>query len=123
MISVVVPIYNEEEIIALLHRAVVDAMNETGEEWEVVYVNDGSKDSSLEQLRELHSAEPRVIVVDLSRNWGHMGALSAGLRTAGGDAVILMDADLQGSSGGDSAVRSRLARRGAGCDRGKKTKG
>lgn len=95
MISLVVPIYNEEEIIGILHNAVVEAMTEVDEKWEVVYVNDGSKDSSLELLQELQSADPHVVVVDLSRNWGHMGALSAGLQTARGDAVVLMDGDMQ----------------------------
>ena len=95
MISLVIPIYNEEEIIGLLHSAIVDAMGEVDEKWEVVYVNDGSKDSSLELLRELQAADPHVVVVDLSRNWGHMGALSAGLQTVRGDAVVLMDGDLQ----------------------------
>jgi polyisoprenyl-phosphate glycosyltransferase len=95
MISLVVPIYNEEEIIGILHNAVVEAMTEVNEKWEVVYVNDGSKDSSLELLQELQSADPHVVVVDLSRNWGHMGALSAGLQTARGDAVVLMDGDMQ----------------------------
>ena len=95
MISVVVPIYNEEEIISLLHDAVASAMREIDDTWEVVYVNDGSKDSSLELLRGLQEDDPHVTVVDLSRNWGHMGALWAGMQTARGDAVVLMDGDLQ----------------------------
>jgi dolichol-phosphate mannosyltransferase len=95
MISVVVPIYNEEEGIHLLHESVVSAMKKVGEAWEVVYVNDGSKDSSLELLRSLQAEDAHVVVADLSRNWGHMGALSAGLQTARGDAVVLMDGDLQ----------------------------
>ena len=95
MISVVVPIFNEEEIIRMFHGAVADAMNEVGEAWQVVYVNDGSKDSSLKLLRELQAEDTHVVVVDLSRNWGHMGAISAGLQTARGDAVVLMDGDFQ----------------------------
>lgn len=95
MISVVIPIYNEEELICRLHEALSCSMSDVGEEWEVVYVNDGSKDSSLELLRELQSVDPHVVVVDLSRNWGHMGAISAGLQTAHGDAVVLMDGDMQ----------------------------
>lgn len=95
MISVVVPIYNEEELIFKFHEAVASALNSTGEDYEVVYVNDGSKDSSLDLLRELQMIDPSVVVVDLSRNFGHMGALSAGLRTARGAAVILMDGDFQ----------------------------
>ena len=85
MISVVVPIFNEEELIRLFHAAVADAMNDVGEAWEVVYVNDGSRDSSLLLLRELQAEDSHVVVVDLSRNWGHMGAISAGLQTARGD--------------------------------------
>src|SRR5579864_4261995 len=95
MISVVVPIYNEEEIILLFHRAVANAMASVNEASAVVYVNDGKADASLELLREVQLQDPHVVVVDLSRNWGHMGALAAGLRTAQGDAVILMDGDFQ----------------------------
>ena len=95
MISVVIPIYIEEDLIYQLHEALAGSMSRVEEDWEVVYVNDGSKDSSLDMLRELQSVDPHVVVVDLSRNWGHMGAISAGLRTAHGDAVVLMDGDMQ----------------------------
>jgi dolichol-phosphate mannosyltransferase len=95
MVSIVIPIYNEEEIFHVLHSAITRAMNSTNERWEVVYVNDGSKDSSLDLLLQTHAADPHVVVVDLSRNWGHMGAITAGLKVASGDAVILMDGDLQ----------------------------
>ena len=95
MISVIIPIYNEEEILSILHSAVSDAMNEIDDLWEVVYVNDGSKDSSLELLRQLQARDPHVVVVDLSRNWGHAGAIHAGLQTARGEAIVLMDGDLQ----------------------------
>lgn len=95
MISVVVPIYNEQELIERFHAAVASSMESTGEEWEVVYVNDGSRDNSLQLLRGLQKTDDHVVVVNLSRNWGHMGAISAGLQTASGDAVILMDGDFQ----------------------------
>ena len=95
MISLVVPIYNEEEIVNLLHNSIASAMGHVDESWEVVYIDDGSKDSSLQLLRELQAADPRIVVVSLSRNWGHMGALDAGLKTAQGDAIVLMDGDLQ----------------------------
>ncbi len=95
MISAVIPIYNEEELIIQFHEAVSDALKRTGDEWEVVYVNDGSSDSSLELLKALQAHDPHVVIVELSRNWGHMGAISAGLRTASGRAVILMDGDFQ----------------------------
>src|SRR3984885_14212813 len=95
MVSVVVPIYNEEVLILQFHEAIANALEETNEDWEVVYVNDGSRDSSLEILRGLQASDPHVVVVELSRNWGHMGAISAGLQTARGDATIIMDGDFQ----------------------------
>ena len=95
MISVVVPIFNEEELVSLFHVALADSMKDIGEAWEVLYVNDGSKDSSLRLLTQLQAADTHVVVIDLSRNWGHMGAISAGLQTARGDAVVLMDGDFQ----------------------------
>jgi glycosyltransferase involved in cell wall biosynthesis len=95
MISVVVPIYNEEELVVRFHEAVAGAMESARTQWEVVYVNDGSTDSSLELLRGLQSLDSHVVVVELSRNWGHMGAISAGLQTARGAGVILMDGDFQ----------------------------
>lgn len=95
MVSVVVPIYNEEELIVRFHEAVANALEPAGGDWEVVYVNDGSTDSSLELLKGLQAVDPHVVVVELSRNWGHMGAISAGLKTARGRGVILMDGDFQ----------------------------
>ncbi|HTV54974.1 MAG TPA: glycosyltransferase family 2 protein, partial [Terriglobia bacterium] len=95
MVSIVVPIYNEEELVVQFHEAVAGALNVAAEDWEIVYVNDGSTDSSLDLLKSLQTLDPRVVVVELSRNWGHMGAISAGLHTARGGAVILMDGDFQ----------------------------
>lgn len=95
MISVVVPIYNEEILILQFHEAISNALEDIDEDWEVVYVNDGSRDSSLDILRGLQAADSHVVVVELSRNWGHMGAISAGLLTARGDATIIMDGDFQ----------------------------
>ena len=95
MISVVVPIYNEEELVVRFHEAVANAMEGAHAQWEVVYVNDGSTDSSLKLLKGLQNLDSHVVVVELSRNWGHMGAISAGLQTARGSAVILMDGDFQ----------------------------
>lgn len=95
MISVVVPIYNEEDLIVQFHEAVAGVLKGTRIPWEVVYVNDGSKDCSLDLLRALQAGDSHVVVVDLSRNWGHMGAITAGIKTARGNAVILMDGDFQ----------------------------
>jgi len=93
MISVVVPIYNEEENIPAFHAAVATVMEKTGEDWEIVFVNDGSRDSSLTLLLGIQQRDPHVTVVEFSRNFGHQPALTAGLATAKGDAVILMDGD------------------------------
>jgi glycosyltransferase involved in cell wall biosynthesis len=95
MVSIVVPVYNEEDLIVQFHEAIANALQDSAEGWEVVYVNDGSTDSTLELLKRLQMLDPHVVVVELSRNWGQVGAISAGLRTAIGRAVILMDADFQ----------------------------
>ncbi len=95
MLSVVVPIYNEEENINAFHQAVAGVMETIQEEWEIVYVNDGSRDSSLSLLLEIQKHDPHVSVVEFSRNFGHQAALTAGLQTAKGDAIILMDGDFQ----------------------------
>jgi glycosyltransferase involved in cell wall biosynthesis len=95
MLSVVVPIYNEEENINAFHNAVVAVMESVQDAWEIVYVNDGSRDSSLSLLLGIQRLDPRVTVVEFSRNFGHQPALTAGLQTARGDAIILMDGDFQ----------------------------
>lgn len=95
MLSVVVPIYNEEENIPAFHAAVKAVMETMDERWEIVYVNDGSRDSSLSLLLEIQRRDPRVAVLEFSRNFGHQAALTAGLQVAKGDAVMLMDGDFQ----------------------------
>jgi glycosyltransferase involved in cell wall biosynthesis len=95
MLSVVVPIYNEEENIRAFHAAVSAVMDSTQESWEIVYVNDGSRDSSLSLLLEIQKQDQRVAVVEFSRNFGHQPALTAGLQVARGDAIMLMDGDFQ----------------------------
>jgi dolichol-phosphate mannosyltransferase len=93
--SIVVPIWNEEEVIPELYRRVTAMMDSTGESWELICVNDGSRDRSLQLLLDLHAHDPRVKVLEFSRNFGHQIAISAGADFAQGDAVIVMDADLQ----------------------------
>jgi glycosyltransferase involved in cell wall biosynthesis len=95
MISLVTPIYNEADIIPRLHAEVCAAFDTIGEPWEVVYVDDGSRDLSLSLLLTLQGRDPHVVIVELSRNWGHQPAVTAGLSTARGDAIIIMDGDLQ----------------------------
>ena len=93
--SLVVPIWNEEEVIPALYERVVAVMEQTGEPWELIFVNDGSQDRSLALLLALREQDPRVKVIDFSRNFGHQIAITAGTDFAEGDAVIVMDADLQ----------------------------
>src|ERR1051325_2158741 len=95
MISVVVPIFNEQENLAELRRRLAGALGETGEDWEVVLVNDGSRDGSGDLLRQFHSEDARFKVVSLSRNFGHQPAVTAGVHHARGECVILIDGDLQ----------------------------
>jgi glycosyltransferase involved in cell wall biosynthesis len=111
ILSLVLPIYNEEAIIPELDRRLraflADVGSGVGEAWEVLFVNDGSKDRSLALLTELAAAEPRYKVVSLSRNFGHQMAITAGLDRAGGEAVVVMDADLQDPP---EVVRQMVAR-------------
>jgi dolichol-phosphate mannosyltransferase len=95
MVSVVVPIFNERENLAALRQRLVAAMDSTGETWEIVLVDDGSRDESPDLMREFHQQDGRIKIVSLSRNFGHQPAVSAGIHHAAGDCVILIDGDLQ----------------------------
>lgn len=92
-----VPVYNEVEVLPELHRRVSAALGGLGHTFEIVLVDDGSRDGSTELIRELATSDPNVVGVRLSRNFGHEAAIEAGLHEARGDAVIVMDADLQDS--------------------------
>jgi glycosyltransferase involved in cell wall biosynthesis len=94
-LSVVVPVFNEEEVLPEFHRRLTAVLDGIAATAEIVYVNDGSHDGTIALLLELHRVDPRVAVVDLSRNFGKEVAMSAGLDHAHGDAVIVIDADLQ----------------------------
>ena len=94
-LSIVVPVYNEQDVLPEFHRrlsAVLDAMTVSAE---IIYVNDGSRDNSIHVIQALKDDDSRVAVIDLSRNFGKEIALSAGLDHAEGDAVVVIDADLQ----------------------------
>lgn len=95
LLSVVIPFYNEGPNIAALFDRLTPALDGLGVEWEVVCVNDGSRDDTLDRLLDAHDRDQRIKVVDLSRNFGKELALSAGLTHTTGDAVVPMDADLQ----------------------------
>lgn len=95
LLSVVVPCHDEEAVIADTHRRLTSALPATGMEYEVVYVDDGSRDGTLAALERIAASDPRAVVVELSRNFGQQAAMSAGLAHARGEAVVLIDADLQ----------------------------
>ncbi len=95
MLSVVVPCFNEEEGIQECYHRLVAVLAVLPEPFELVFVNDGSRDSTYPQLLAIQLSDPRVVVVDLSRNFGHQKAVSAGLDVARGDGVVIIDADLQ----------------------------
>lgn len=94
-LSVVVPCFNEQEVLPDLRRRLLAALERVPMPWELVFVDDGSTDRTLELLSEMHAQDPRFKVISLSRNFGHQSAIAAGLRYASGDAVAVMDADLQ----------------------------
>lgn len=94
-LSIVVPLYNEEENISALLEALIMVCDLTHKNYELVLVNDGSKDKTMEFLMEAAYANPRLKIVSLSRNFGHQAAFSAGMDIASGDMVITMDGDLQ----------------------------
>ncbi len=95
MISVVIPIHNEERSIALLHEELQAALEPLREEWEAVYVDDGSTDGSFAALTRLHAREENVRVVRLRRNFGKAAALATGFAQVDGDIVVTIDGDLQ----------------------------
>lgn len=94
-VSVVVPVYNEDAVLSEFHRRLATVLDALPADTEIIYVNDGSTDRSMPLLVELRGTDPRVAVIDLSRNFGKEIAMSAGLDHAQGDAVIIIDADLQ----------------------------
>lgn len=95
LLSIIVPVFNEEEVLPEFHRRLTNMLTTLPVKSEVVYINDGSKDNTLDIMQDLRDKDSNVAVVDLSRNFGKEVALSAGLDYASGDAVIVIDADLQ----------------------------
>lgn len=94
-ISIVVPAFNEEKVLEAFHERTSDVIKSIPVDAEIIYVNDGSTDETLTVMKTLKDTDSRVAIVDLSRNYGKEIALSAGLDYAQGDAVIVIDADLQ----------------------------
>ena len=95
LISVVLPVYNEAEVLSLLLERIDRSMTDVGVDYEVLFVDDGSSDDSPAILDQLAAGDSRVRVIHLSRNFGHQAAVQAGLVRSRGDAVVLMDSDMQ----------------------------
>lgn len=96
LVSYVFPIYNESGNIDVLFETLLEVVDSRPDlDFEFVFVNDGSRDRSLELLQSLHHRDQRVVVIDLSRNFGHQIAVTAGMDASAGDAVIIMDSDMQ----------------------------
>jgi polyisoprenyl-phosphate glycosyltransferase len=96
MLSVVVPCFNEQEGIRVCHERLTSVLTSAGERFEIVYIDDGSTDQTAEILRSIYAADPEhVVFVQLSRNFGHQPAVTAGLTATRGDAVVIIDSDLQ----------------------------
>lgn len=93
--SIVAPVFNEEETLPHFYKRVIEVMEGVAEPFELILINDGSRDGSYGLMQDLHKRDPRVRVIDFSRNFGHQIAISAGLDYACGQAVIILDADLQ----------------------------
>lgn len=93
--SIIAPIYNEEGNIQVLYDRIRQVMDSTGESWELVTINDGSRDRSAELIEALSAKDPRVKMLNFARNFGHQIAVTAGLNHTSGDAVVVIDADLQ----------------------------
>lgn len=94
-VSVVVPIYNEVENIPLLHEAVTKVMQQIGKPYELILINDGSKDGSTAALEDLARKDSHVKVIEFRKNYGQTAAMQAGMQAAAMDAIILLDGDLQ----------------------------
>ena len=95
LLTIAVPIYNEQDNVRLLYERTRDALQALGRSWELILVNDGSRDDSAARLDAIAAGDPRVIVVHLSRNYGQTAAFMAGLDQARGEIIIPMDGDLQ----------------------------
>ncbi len=94
-LSVIVPAYNEEAVLPAFHERISAVLANVAMDVEILYINDGSRDATLQVLEDLRARDPQVAVIDLSRNYGKEIAMSAGLDLCRGDAVVVIDADLQ----------------------------
>ncbi|MCK4944067.1 MAG: glycosyltransferase family 2 protein, partial [Candidatus Aminicenantes bacterium] len=94
-ISIVIPVYNEEQNVGILYREIVDVLGHPYDHFEIIFVNDGSTDSSFQQLMELHRKDKRVKILNFRKNFGQSAAISAGFNFSKGEVIVTLDADLQ----------------------------
>src|SRR5208283_3094173 len=94
-VSIVVPLYNEEENVEILHERIMDVLTTNNIDYELIYVDDGSTDHTLQLLDAVQSRHKNILVLSLRRNFGQTAAFAAGFDFARGDIVITMDGDLQ----------------------------
>lgn len=106
--SVVIPLYNERDNLAPLHAELSNVMQSVGRVYEIIFVDDGSTDGSLDQLRQIKSADANVRVIALARNSGQTAALVCGFSRASGDVIIAMDADMQNDPGDIPKLLAKL---------------
>jgi glycosyltransferase involved in cell wall biosynthesis len=95
LISIIIPVYNEEKNVKILCDEILESLNKKYKDFEIIFINDGSTDDSLKQLKELHLGDERVKIVNLRKNFGQSAALSAGFDYCKGDIIVTLDADLQ----------------------------
>ncbi len=95
MLSIIIPAYNEQEVLGEFYARLTAVLENAVSEYELIFVNDGSRDGTLPLLEKMSESDSRVVVIDLSRNFGKEIAVSAGIDFARGDAVVIIDADLQ----------------------------
>jgi dolichol-phosphate mannosyltransferase len=94
-VSVIIPIYNEQEIIPELYSRLQKSVSKISQNYELIFVNDGSKDASIQELKKIANADSHVLYINFSRNFGHQIAVTAGLHHATGNAIVIIDGDLQ----------------------------
>ena len=95
-ISIVIPVYNEEKVLEISYNKIKDILENIEQyDYEIVFINDGSKDSTFSILEKISNENNRVRVISFSRNFGQEAALTAGLKYVTGDAIVIIDADLQ----------------------------
>jgi len=107
-ISIVIPVFNEEENISLLHTEIRETLGNTGKTYEIIFVNDGSTDATAAEILKARGTDPNVKMIDLNRNFGQTPSVMAGVDLAAGEVIVTMDGDLQNDPRDIAALIARL---------------